>query len=145
MLRKTITIIAVTALLLTDAEGASLTNVQGAVTVSNGSGVIRASDGLALPPGAVVRTGDGTANIAYENGCMVPVGPRQMISVAEAPPCNGSGFDLGSMFDDVTTGDLLTDVAVVLGLVAIIVAIAVASSSKRSTSSTSSTTGTGGH
>ncbi len=142
MLRKTITVIAITALLLTDAEGASLMNVQGAVTVSNGSGVIRASEGLPLPAGAVVHTGEGAANIAYENGCVVRVGPREAVSVAYAPPsCDGGAFDFSSIFGDMSTGDILIDAAVVLGLVVIIL-VATLPHSKSSTSSTTSTTST---
>jgi hypothetical protein len=126
MFRKTISIVAVMALLLSNAQGASLTNIQGAVTVSTGNGFIQVFDGAAVAPGALVRTSEGgTANIVYDNGCVVQVAPRQVVAVADAPPsCQTGVFDFSPTLPDVSAGEILTDLAVVAGAVAIAIAIA---------------------
>jgi hypothetical protein len=126
MFRRTISIIAVMTSLLSRAEGAVLTNVQGAVAASNGSGFVRVSEGAQLAPGALVRTTDGTANIVYENGCAVRVGPRQQVSVLDPPPsCQTGAFDFSPVLGDLSTGEILTDLAVVAGLLAIIIAASI--------------------
>jgi hypothetical protein len=123
MFKRTISIVAVMASLLSHAEGAVLTNVQGAVAASNGSGFVRVSEGAQLGPGALVRTTDGTARIMYENGCAVRVGPRQQVPVLDVPPsCQKGAFDFSPVLGDLSSGEILTGLAVVAGLLAIVIA-----------------------
>ena len=88
--RALISAVAMAALLASNAQAAMLANINGAVTVNQGNGFVPASIGSSLAPGDRVRTGEGTANIVYENGCSAGIGPHQVVAVlAVPPPCNG--------------------------------------------------------
>ena len=101
----------------TSAEGALLTNIQGAVFVNSGNGFIPVTAGTSVNPGARIRVGAGAAEIFYENGCSQKVGSDQMVMVPSAPPCAGSLKDGGdtaavassdfTLPDTVTAGALL--------------------------------------
>jgi hypothetical protein len=85
----------VAALLGANAEAAVLANVEGAVSVNRGDGYRPAGGGAGLAPGDRVRTAAGSADIVYENGCSLRIGPDQTVAVLSSPPpCNG-----GSMKD----------------------------------------------
>jgi len=121
MFRTIISILALTALLITEAEGAVLAGVEGAVSIVRAESVIEASEGAALAPGESVRTGEGTARIVYENGCGVQVGPRQAVAVAYAPPpCQPASYAPG-FFNEVDIGPI----AVAVGWVILILVVAV--------------------
>ncbi len=121
MLRTIISILALTALLVTEAEGAVLAGVEGAVSIVRGGSVIKASEGAPLAPGESVRTEEGTVRIVYENGCAVQVGPRQAVAVAYAPPpCQTDSF-APAFFDDIS----LEGIAVAAGWVVAILVVAV--------------------
>jgi hypothetical protein len=120
MVRTIISILALTALLITEAEGAVLAGVEGAVSIVRGGSVIEASEGAALAPGESVRTGQGTVRIVYENGCEVPVGPRQAVAVAYEPPCQAAPYAPG-FFNEIS----IEDIAVAAGFVILILVVAV--------------------
>ena len=73
MVRKTILIALIASLAATGAQAALLTNVQGAVTVDRGYGNAPAGTGSVIAPGERVRAGEGSADIVYDNGCIVKV------------------------------------------------------------------------
>lgn len=81
----------------TSAEGALLTNIQGAVFVNSGNGFIPVTAGTSVNPGARIRVGAGAAEIFYENGCSQKVGSDQVVLVPSAPPCAGSLKDGGDI------------------------------------------------
>lgn len=123
MLRTIVCILALTALLITQAEGAVLAGVEGAVSIARGGSIIQASEGAALAPGESVRTQEGTARIVYENGCAVQVGPRQTVAVAYAPPpCQPASSFAPAFFNDISFGDI----AVAVGFVILVFVVAVA-------------------
>ncbi len=83
------------ALIAASAQAATLTNIEGAVTVSQGSGFQQAVAGAQVAPGDRIRTKSGSAEILYPNGCAVRVGPKQLVTVlASPPPCPASGGGL---------------------------------------------------
>lgn len=116
MLRTIVAIMVLTSLLVSEAQSAVLAGVQGAVSIVHGEITIRAAEGASLAPGDSVRTAEGTARIVYENGCAVKVGPRQAVSVANAPPsCDAALFWPGPAFlDDITFEDIAVATAVVI-------------------------------
>jgi len=132
MFRTIVSVVVVLSLFVSSAESASLSNVQGAVSVSTGHGFLPVSDGAVLAPGTIVRTDEGAAvSIVYENGCSVPLGSRQQMAVLEAPPpCQAPAFDFSGAFGDISVGDILIGIAVIGSLIAIIVASSVSTKSK---------------
>ncbi|MGC1587185.1 MAG: hypothetical protein WA791_16050 [Rhodomicrobium sp.] len=121
MFRTIVSILALTALMITQAEAAVLAGVEGAVSIARGGSVIAASEGAPIAPGESVSTGEGTVRIVYENGCAVQVGPRETVAVAYAPPCQiASGFT-DSFFNEIPLGDI----AVAAGFVILVLVVAV--------------------
>ena len=93
MVRKLISIAIIAGLITTNAEAALLTNIQGSVFLNHGDGFQPAAGGAVIIPGDRVRTGEGSADIVYDNGCAVKIGPRQMVAVlVAAPECKGGGL-----------------------------------------------------
>ncbi|MGO8781355.1 MAG: hypothetical protein ACLQKK_20965 [Rhodomicrobium sp.] len=86
MVRKSISIAVITALMASSAEAALLTEVQGMVTVNHGEGYSPAGAGGEIAPGDRVRAAAGSASIVYENGCTQKVEPNQTVIVLYAPP-----------------------------------------------------------
>ena len=86
MVRKTISIALIASLAATGAQAALLTNVQGAVTVNRGYGYGPAGTGGVITPGDRVRAPEGSADIVYDNGCIVRVDPGQTVIVLSPPP-----------------------------------------------------------
>ncbi len=84
--RKTISIALIASLAATSAQAALLTNVQGGVAVDRGYGFSPAGANSVIAPGVRVRTGEGSADIVYENGCTVKVAPGQTVIVLGSPP-----------------------------------------------------------
>jgi hypothetical protein len=80
----------ITTLLVIHAQAAVLTNIEGAVSLNSGNGFLPASIGSSLTPGDLVRTGNGSVTIVYDNGCLTQLGPHQVAVVLFTPPaCNG--------------------------------------------------------
>ncbi|MGO9485294.1 MAG: hypothetical protein ACLPX9_12020 [Rhodomicrobium sp.] len=86
MVRKTISIALVASLAATSAQAALLTNVEGGVSVDRGYGFAPAGASSVIAPGVRIRTGEGSADIVYENGCTVKVAPGQTVIVLGSPP-----------------------------------------------------------
>ena len=106
MLRNLLSTTVATMFLLTGAQAATLTNVEGYVSVSDGGAFHQASAGEALAPGYRIRTSAGSsASVAYENGYVAQVGPEQVSLVLSDPPAPGipaanagpSGVEIGSI------------------------------------------------
>ncbi|MGO9545791.1 MAG: hypothetical protein ACLPPF_13505 [Rhodomicrobium sp.] len=96
MLRRPISICVLAALTIASAQAATLSDVEGAVSVNRGSGFKPVMNGAALGPGDRVRTEAGSASIVYENGCTARVGPNQLLVVLSTPPaCTGGGLKDG--------------------------------------------------
>lgn len=119
MFRKLITTAAILSLTLASAEAALLTGVEGPVSVSHGNGFKPANGASQLAPGDRVRTGDGTATIVYDNGCVVKVGPHQVVAVLYTPPaCNGAGgLKDGAVVDNGISTELVVGGLVVAGAI----------------------------
>ncbi len=84
-------------LVATNAQAAVLTSFTGTVMVNSGNGFQPASIGSSLAPGDRVRTGEGSANIRYDNGCTTTVGPHQFTVVYWQPPlCHVGGLKDGA-------------------------------------------------
>jgi hypothetical protein len=119
MFRTIVSILMLIALAVTEAEGAVLAGVEGAVSIARGGSVINASEGAAVAPGDSVRTGEGTARIVYENGCIVRLGPREAVAVAAAPPLCAP--PVPAFLSNIS----FEDVAVTVGAVLLILVVAV--------------------
>ncbi len=119
MVRKSISIAVITALLASNAEAALLTNVQGTVTVNHGEGFVPvgpAGTTALLAPGDRVRAGTGSADIVYDNGCTVTLGAGQMVAVLyAAPDCNGGLKDGAASSSGLSTSTYLVGGLVVAG------------------------------
>ncbi len=116
MLRTSISIAVIAALMASGAEAALLTNIQGAVMVNRGAGFSPAGNVAEVAPGDRVRAGQGSADIVYENGCSVKVGPGQMaVVLAAAPNCQGGLKDGAAEETGVSTGTLVIGGLVVAG------------------------------
>jgi hypothetical protein len=90
MIRKLISCVVIASLIATGAEAAVLSNVQGSVIVNRGDGFQPAQGGTSIAPGDRVRVVAGSAEILYENGCVVKIGQGQMVAVLHTPPaCRG--------------------------------------------------------
>jgi hypothetical protein len=86
MIRRLISIAAAAALMTVSVQAAVLTNVQGIVSVNHGNGYIPAVTGAGIAPGDRVRAGEGSAEIAYENGYVQRIGPGETGVVLTSPP-----------------------------------------------------------
>ncbi len=86
MIWKSVSIAVIAALMTSDAAAAVLTNVQGPTEVNHGYGYGPAVSGSGVLPGDRVRAGEGSAEIAYENGCTQKVAPGETAVVLSAPP-----------------------------------------------------------
>ncbi|ADP69672.1 hypothetical protein Rvan_0386 [Rhodomicrobium vannielii ATCC 17100] len=71
------------------ANAATLSYVEGAVSVNRGNGYAPAGAGTFLAPGDRIRVSAGSADIAYENGCVAKVGAGQTTVVPSTPPSCG--------------------------------------------------------
>jgi hypothetical protein len=92
MFKKATSISIVTALMIASAHAATLTNVEGAVSINRGDGYVPVVNGATVGPGDRVRTLKGSVNVVYENGCPVKVGPHEVVLVqAAAPGCTPAG------------------------------------------------------
>jgi hypothetical protein len=90
--------------------------------------------GAKVSPGDRIRTGNGSANIVYENGYAQKVGPNQVVAVQHTPPQPGS--ESASFAPPVGLGALAIGGVVVGGTVAVAAAVTSnnSSSSKNSVS-----------
>ena len=107
----------IAALFATNAAAVTLSNVEGTVSVNQGSGFQPASIGTTLSSGDRVRaSASGSANIVYDNGCSTRVAPSQVAVVLATPPaCQGGSLkDGGAAFAPAGIG---TDTLLVGGLV----------------------------
>ncbi len=97
MFMKPVSIAVGMALMVAGAQAATLTNVEGAVFVYRDGSFQQVNAGADLRPLDRVRTGAGSADIVYEDGCASRVGPNQLVVVLTAPPayCGGGGLKDG--------------------------------------------------
>ena len=133
--RPLISAAVIVGLLAANAQATVVSSLEGVVSVNRGNGFKPASIGLPLEPGDRIRTGEGSANILYDNGCATKIGPQQVAIVYSEPPvCNGGGLKDGVVMappaepeavDPLIAGGLLAGAAAG-------VAAALASSSKSS-------------
>ena len=133
MQRPLISAAMIAALVTTSAQAAVLSNLDGVVSVNRGNGFQPASIGSSLAPGDRVRTGEGSANILYDNGCATAVGPKQVAIVYSEPPvCNVGGFKDGAVVAPVAPEPGVSPLLIggVLAGTAVGIAIAVSSSNK---------------
>jgi hypothetical protein len=115
-------------MLATYAQAATLTNVEGAVSVSHGGAYTPVPMGAKVVPGDRIRTGDGSsASIVYENGYAQKVGPNQVAAVQHTPPQPGS--ESASFAPPVGLGALAIGGAVIGGTVAVAAAVTSSSNS----------------
>lgn len=108
----------IAALFATNAAAVTLSNVEGTVSVNQGSGFQPASIGTALSSGDRVRaSSSGSANIVYDNGCSTRVAPSQVAVVLATPPaCQGGSLKDGGGAAFAPAG-IGTDTLLVGGLV----------------------------
>jgi hypothetical protein len=93
MFHKPISISVISALMIASSHGATLSNVEGAVSVNQGNGFVPAVNGATAGPGDRVRTQKGSSvKIVYENGAVVNVGPIQVVLVRSTPPAGARGI-----------------------------------------------------
>jgi hypothetical protein len=85
MFRRIVSCIAVL-VFATASEAAQLAAVEGAVFVDYGVGFKPVAGGAVVTAGNRVRTGDGTAQIVYDNGCTAYIGRNQAALVLATPP-----------------------------------------------------------
>jgi len=116
MMRKLVSFAVIASLFSCEAEAAILTDLQGSVSVNHGSGFTQVTAPVAVAPGDRVRVNGGAANIVYENGCTVSVGPDQVVLVlSNAPECHRVGFKDGAAVDSEFPSSTLLIGAVVAG------------------------------
>ncbi len=137
MLRKSIPIAIGTALLAWSAQAATLTNVEGAVSINQGFGEQQGVTGVALNPGDRVKVGEGSADIIYVNGCSTRVGPNQTAAVLSNPPSctGGGGLKDGIVVEEApATGSLVIGGLIIAGSAGVAAAIATGNNSSPSAS-----------
>jgi hypothetical protein len=86
------------------ANAATLSYVEGAVSVNRGNGYVPAGAGTFLAPGDRIRVSAGSADIAYENGCVAKVGAGQTTVVPSTPPSCGESSVQPETVDTVGIG-----------------------------------------
>ncbi|MDX2306659.1 MAG: hypothetical protein NW216_00295 [Hyphomicrobium sp.] len=116
-MRRFLTALGIAALSGTVAHAAALSNSQGIVSVNSGSGYVAASGGTAVGGGDRVKTGSGSSvDIVYDNGCVVTVGPEEVVLVlAEDPACSVGGT--------IGAGEVAVGVAIAGGVIGAAVAV----------------------
>ncbi|MGO9462056.1 MAG: hypothetical protein ACLPWS_02535 [Rhodomicrobium sp.] len=126
MIKRAISITVITSLIAGSSQAAVLSGVEGAVSVSDGGGFVPVASGASVGPGYRVRTGDGSTNIVYENGCATTVGPHQVAVVLATPPtCGGGGLkDGGPVADTCCTSPWLISGLIAGGGAGVAIAIA---------------------
>lgn len=102
MVRKSLIFTVVAALTASSAQAAMLTNIQGGVSINAGGGYQPVAGPATVVPGERIRTGDGSADIVYDNGQTVHVGPNQVVLVSNLPPSAGPAPDTGGGLKDDT-------------------------------------------
>ncbi|MFY9643321.1 MAG: hypothetical protein WAK07_20830 [Rhodomicrobium sp.] len=96
MSRKSIPIAISMAVFAWSAQAATLTNVEGAVSINRGNGDQQGAAGVELNPGDRVKAGKGSADILYANGCSTRVDANHVMVVLATPPaCGGGGLKDG--------------------------------------------------
>lgn len=115
------------------AQAATLGSVQGSVLVNKGAGYSPAKGSSDLKPGdTVMAKAGGSAQISYDDGCVVQVKVGQVVTVSQDSPCKPTGAAGGAAVPGVGTGlAVAAGVAVVAGVA---ISQANRSSSKRSAS-----------
>ena len=102
-----ISAIVATALFVTSAEAAVLTNIEGTILVDHGNGFKPVAGSALVVPGDRVHAANGATSVLYENNCSEKVGPNQTVLVlAEPPACS---LKDGVIAND-TTSDFTADV-----------------------------------
>ena len=117
MVGKSIIFAAVAALTVSSAQAAVLTNIQGGVAINAGGGFTPVVSPTNVGPGERIRTGDGSADIVYDNGQTVHVGPNQVVLVSNLPPSPPSSSG-GGLKDQVVEEGIPTEFLVLGGLFA---------------------------
>lgn len=109
------------AVISTAASAATVTVVSGTVAINRGSGFKPVSGGTGAAAGDRIKAAaNSSAQIVYENGCVVEVAADQVVTVAPAAPCvQGAGASAG-LFGGGIVGPALIGAAVVGGAVAVI-------------------------
>jgi hypothetical protein len=88
MLRKLIAAILATSSVVSSAQAARLTEIQGTVLVNTGDGFWEVKDATSVSAGdRVLVRGKGSAQVDYGSGCIVRVLANQTVVVASAPTC----------------------------------------------------------
>jgi hypothetical protein len=101
----------------TTAHATTLTVIQGDVLVNRGSGYERVLEQTEVNPGDTVVVGTtSAAEIAYGQGCVVPVPIGAVATVKSQPPC---GPLTTGAFDDPAPNSSLTPTTVASGLAAV--------------------------
>jgi hypothetical protein len=98
-LRPFVFAVVIAALQTTNAQAAILANIEGAVSVNSGNGFQPASIGSSVAPGDRVRTGDGSVDIVYDDGCSSHVAAKQVAIVLSTPPSCYGGVTYGGLKD----------------------------------------------
>ena len=132
MLREQVSIAVISGLMMmTAAQAATITNIEGAVSVSQGGAFLPVADGATLSPGTRIKTGAGSAaTVAYDNGCTGRVGPSSMMVVPSYPPaCSGGGLKDGVVAEETAFSSPVYGGLVVAAGAGIAAAIASTSSS----------------
>jgi len=77
-----------------DDSVARLTGIHGHVLLSTGYSMASATQPIRLGPGIrVLPTGDSSAEITFDDGCRVTVGPGERYEVDREPPCRTASTD----------------------------------------------------
>ncbi len=66
----------------------------GSVSISQGQGFKGVAGSTSANPGDIVMAAaNGSAEIVYDNGCRVSVGPGQSVSIKSEPPCRADAVN----------------------------------------------------
>src|SRR5208337_3216909 len=96
LLRILIAQTAISALFAVGVQAALLTNIEGVILVNHGDGFKPVAEAASLVAGDRIRADAGSADVQYENGCSMKVGPNQTVVVLFTPPaCGGGGLKDG--------------------------------------------------
>lgn len=86
------------AMLVSSAQASLLTGIAGSVSLNTGEGFKPVTEATSVSPGDRVRTGNGSAEIVYDNGCSVKIGAGQVVLVlTAAPTCSSENGSFPSM------------------------------------------------
>ncbi len=94
MFRLSIVITASCMLIVSEAGAASISNVQGVTLIDRGDGFVEAHGDSQVAPADRVFVKTGTADLVYDNGCVIKLNAEETVAVLVTPPSCHAAFEV---------------------------------------------------